>query len=443
MVSFLYLQNCKLFTLKLAYTKRFLYLFSLFIFISGGALEANFQTDPSCPDTVIDDGLGNTETITIDCNYPLENNCITLQANYTTIKQSNTYTVTSIPYAPIYPFTGLTRRLNITVDDIWGPYESFPGNFDFCFFNQFKNKFQVGSNGILSFKNNGNFCSYSLYSNDLIPNSYIHKDAIMLFQDLDPRYSRSVDKIEIGYQIMGTFPCRALVVSFANVPHYKGATDSHIDTTFQMVLYESTNVIEVYVLKKPNPNTVLPGYSFINSGRAVLGIHRNDGNAAYTPPFRNTGTWSAFNEAYRFTPNGAPVPVSFKWFKDGVLQATTQTLEVCPEENETYTVEVQYTICTGNIITVQDVVNVVLDPQTYDLTFNELPTIACGTEGLPTAAELPETSLENATGDWTMQDNMNGTYTYIFTPDNNNCYPAPFTYLVTVVNVNTTDIYYD
>ena len=62
-----------------------------------------------------------------------------------------------------------------------------------------------------------------------------------------------------------------------------------------IVLYETTNVIEVFILQKP---TCL-GW---NNGNAVLGIQNLPGTVAYTPPGRNTGNWDAFVEAWQFLP---------------------------------------------------------------------------------------------------------------------------------------------
>ena len=56
--------------------------------------------------------------------------------------------------------------------------------------------------------------------------------------------------------------------------------------TSQMVIYETTNVVEVYVLDRPS------GCCW-NDGNAVIGIQNQAGNLGYTPPGRNTGDWDA------------------------------------------------------------------------------------------------------------------------------------------------------
>ena len=44
----------------------------------------------------------------------------------------------------------------------------------------------------------------------------------------------------------------------------------------------------------------------MNSGNAVIGIQDPTSTVGFTPPNRNTGSWSASQEAWRFTPVGAP-----------------------------------------------------------------------------------------------------------------------------------------
>lgn len=114
--------------------------------------------------------------------------------------------------------------------------------------------------------------------------------------------------------------------------------------TSQIVIYETTNVVEVYVEDRPS------GCSW-NSGYAVLGIQNQTGTQGYTPPGRNTGDWSASNEAWRFTPNGAS-NVVFSWLDgDGNVIGNDPTINVCPTELvTTYTAQAVYTNCNGEEI---------------------------------------------------------------------------------------------
>lgn len=93
-------------------------------------------------------------------------------------------------------------------------------------------------------------------------------------------------------------------------------------------LYETTNAIEVYIQDKPV-------CSDWNDGNAVIGIQNADGSAGVSPPGRNTGAWSASNEAWRFTPSG-PSIVSVAWYEGSTQVSTGATYNACPTTTTTY-----------------------------------------------------------------------------------------------------------
>ncbi len=65
-----------------------------------------------------------------------------------------------------------------------------------------------------------------------------------------------------------------MVISIPNVNYYNGIGDvgcNNQSLTSQIVLYETTNVVEVYVLERPS------GCSW-NSGNAVIGIQDGTGD---------------------------------------------------------------------------------------------------------------------------------------------------------------------
>src|SRR5690606_16561698 len=114
--------------------------------------------------------------------------------------------------------------------------------------------------------------------------------------------------------------------------------------------YEFSNVIEVYMQDKPS----CPTWNF---GNATLGIQNNDGNIAFVPPGRNTSDspWTATNEAWSFSPIGAPT-YEFAWLDEsGTVIGTDPTINVCPDSNgSTYTARVIYTNCNGDVVTLTD-----------------------------------------------------------------------------------------
>ena len=68
-------------------------------------------------------------------------------------------------------------------------------------------------------------------------------------------------------------------------------------------------------------------------GVGVVGIQNNVGTQAYVPPGRNTGAWSAQNEAWRFTPNGSST-FDFQWLVEGQFLSDQEevTLSLTPAQ---------------------------------------------------------------------------------------------------------------
>ncbi len=302
----------------------------------------------------------------------------------TPIKETDNYLVSSIPYCPQAPFTTTdptwtqmvifnaggttinTTASQISADDQWARNVfTFPSDFRFCFFGQYYDKAVVGSNGVVSFNTGGTHsnpiygpaplpnyagggCAWS-YSNTIPNNGFpnIYNAIYGVYQDINVLQTPIPSTLSINYGMFGTYPCRKFVVNFTNVPLYSGSCHpANPLQTYQIVLYEISNIIEVYV---QNRNSC----SSWNSGNGLIGIQSPKPTSgalatAFTPPGRNTGTWNAVNEAWRFTPNGAPVPVTFQWLQNGlpmVPPQTSTTLVACPTATTTYTAEAKYTIC--------------------------------------------------------------------------------------------------
>ncbi|MBR1770205.1 MAG: gliding motility-associated C-terminal domain-containing protein [Bacteroidales bacterium] len=105
------------------------------------------------------------------------------------------------------------------------------------------------------------------------------------------------------FEIEGSYPCRKIKLSYYEVPLY-GAT-SQI-ATHMAVLYETTNVIEFYLLNKPSGTST-------NQSNSVLGIQNYDGQFV-CPPGRNNGVWTASHEAWRIRPTGV-LENDLVWYK--------------------------------------------------------------------------------------------------------------------------------
>lgn len=302
--------------------------------------------------------------VTMSCS----DESVMISAEYLEIGETNSgiYNVEAVEYAPPFPFTGGTQ-VSVGQDDIWSGNIDLP--FSFCYFGAIEDIANIGSNGILSFKDYGagDYSTYVLGANEQLPSSSVHNNAIMLYHDMDPRYGES----NINYQLIGEAPARTMVLSFSKVPYYNSTnTDNTATSTFQIVIYETTNVIEFYVYSKPDVNDPQYGGGFsINNGRAVLGIQNDGGTTAYTAEDRNTSIWAASKEAWRFTPAGEDV-FEFWWEdSDGVEFSRDDTVEVFPTSpDDYYTAVIEYTNCTGDVIRLEDRVNLNIEPDfTVDL----------------------------------------------------------------------------
>ncbi|MFK7782001.1 PKD domain-containing protein, partial [Psychroserpens sp.] len=295
------------------------------------------------------------DDIVIDC----ADNCTDITAEFLEIGETNTYTVTAIPFVPPFAFDGLSNSLNPNADDQWSDVESLP--FDFCFFNDIETQFQVGSNGVIRFDVDAGDTSNGWSFDESLPNNTNdtlgEANILTPTHDIDPTVGNAE---EIAWEIIGTAPNRVLAVSFFEVPMFSGACNTML-ATHMAVLYETTNVIDIYIKDKP----LCTGW---NDGNAAVGIQNDAGTTAFVPPGRNTGQWTTTDEAWRFTPAG-PSVIDFAWLDDaGAVLGTTPTLNVCPTGTTTYTARVIYTNCNGDTVEVTDDVTVSKDvPFTVDL----------------------------------------------------------------------------
>ena len=345
------------------------------------------EPGPGCPNVNATDEL-------FDCVIPDTTN---LSASFLKTGSSDTYRIESIPYAPAFPFTGLSNPISVNTDDTWSDVIDLP--FDFCFFGDVKTEIVVGSNGLISFDSSlaNDFNDWSFSTGDALPSSAQALEGnIMLAHDIDPSVSSS--NPEIAWEIIGQAPCRTFVVSYSSVAFF---SCNDLSTTFQMVLYETTNAIEFYIDNKPN------GCSW-NSDLAALGIQNDAGTTAYTPPGRNTGSWNASQEAWRFVPDGTP-NYTFSWYdSDGNFFSSSEdiTVPVPDDQDDFYTAEVVYDNCNGDQVTVTDDAIIDIEPafeiideiDDQEICTGETVTVSVDTS-IPDASDLTPSDL---TYEWTL-----------------------------------------
>jgi gliding motility-associated-like protein len=296
--------------------------------------------------------------------------CLDLSAVFTDSKDTTTYSVLPVVFAPPFPFTGGTQ-LPVTTDDVWSAPFTLP--FNFCFYGVNYPTVNVGSNGVLTFNTqvaNSN-CPWSYTQSLPDPTMPILNAIYGVYQDINPAVDTAPIVRSINYQILGVAPCRAFVVNYYNIAQFSCNLTAPLQTS-QIVLYETSNVIEVYVQDRVS----CTGW---NGGRGVLGIQNATGTVAHWPPDRNTGQWEAHNEAWRFTPDGNS-NVQFSWLKDGVFYSNQPTANVCVTATTNMTAQAVYTGCGGQVTTkTQDVllrVNEVIIPPMQNV-------VACQSYTLP------------------------------------------------------------
>jgi gliding motility-associated-like protein len=158
----------------------------------------------------------------------------------------------------------------------------------------------IGTNSAITFDitRAGSGSGYSISNTTgSIPNTAYAPNMIFgPYHDIDIDYADASTNSKIEYRIEGTAPNRRLIASYSNIPYFSCGTSMF--ATHQMVLYESTGIIEVYIKDKPVCSTW-------NSGLAILGL-QGTGSQAVTVPGYNATVWGStgMDTAFRFTPSG-------------------------------------------------------------------------------------------------------------------------------------------
>lgn len=194
-----------------------------------------------------------------------------------------------IPFAP-NPFAG--TQVSLSDDSQTG---ALPIGFSFCFFGVDYTQFYIGSNGWIAFTPQS-----TSYTSATIPSTLanVPKNCIMApWQDWHPGVGSNVGNY-IRYQTLGTAPNRKLVVSWNQIPFFSCTT---VLGTFQIVIYETTNIIETHITNKPACLTWA-------GGTATHGVHNAAGTVAFVIPGRNSTQWTVTNEGRRFSPT-----IQYEW----------------------------------------------------------------------------------------------------------------------------------
>ncbi|MBC7937355.1 MAG: gliding motility-associated C-terminal domain-containing protein [Rhizobacter sp.] len=318
----------------------------------------------------------NGTTINLSCGNP----CTAIQLQVPHLKSTSSYALTSIPFNPYqYVVTGGTEDPVLYDDDEYSALFTLP--FTFCFYDSSYTQAVIGSNGLITFDETNASCDNGFTINPPIPSAgggtqcaqlstYYPRASIMAaFSDLDPSpFPVSPTDRLIQWRVEGSAPCRRFIVSYYRVGVF-GANTCAIPnpTTFQIVMYESTGLIEVFFENKTCQSST-------TSGKAIFGLQNYNRDQAVFHPTRNATVWTAVNEGWRFIPNGgASRFVSAEILNmAGTVLATADTLttvqglldinfpNVCPGPGATqYVVRTTFGSCpTGTTMTSLDTITI-------------------------------------------------------------------------------------
>jgi uncharacterized repeat protein (TIGR01451 family) len=206
------------------------------------------------------------------------------------VKAQTNYTVYPIPYNPD-PFVSNNVAPNTQIDDSYS--SPIPIGFTFNYFGVDYTQALISTNGYISFDLN--------LANDFSPwnidapianlgGQGLTNSIFAPWQDINPANGGM-----IYYSINGTAPFRRFVVSFYQTPMFSCYS---ILFSQQIILFETTNIIETHILDKPLCSTW-------NSGYAIHGLVDASGaNTVLVPGRDYPNVWTANYDSWRFDPSG-------------------------------------------------------------------------------------------------------------------------------------------
>ncbi|RDI05847.1 hypothetical protein DEU42_115101, partial [Flavobacterium sp. AG291] len=319
--------------------------------------------------------------------------CTELSTLYFDTGGTTSYDVIQIPYNPPASFSNSISGsvpLQANQDDYWSNIINLtqPGTptFKFCFFGNVYENLLLSTNGVVTFSIAQGVTPGGLYS-PATPSTWVMNGTQIpvnpggqnapflnsifgVFQDTNPLATGTPNDMAMNYRISGTAPNRMFILNLYNLNQFS-CNNNLPPQISQMVLYETTNVIEVYIGQRT------PCMQW-NGGYGVVGVQNSTGTVAYFPPTRNVGTWSASNEGWRFKPSG-PSVVTIDWFEgptaSGTAIGTGPTINVCPDNLTTYTARASYLMCDGTNVVVTDQIDVNIGE---DLPLNVQDITLCG-----------------------------------------------------------------
>ena len=244
--------------------------------------------------------------------------CITLKGIIPDLyRLTDSYIVNSIQVGtttcfPVYSDPDIPGNpTNLVIDDRYSSVINI--GFTFPFFGSNYTSLLASTNGMISFdiSKAGAFSHYALLNSGAALSATIGTpqnlpstlyDAALImgpYHDLDPSVPAAGQRIQ--YTVNGTAPYRKWILSFFRVPLYSCTTMR--ENTHQIVLYESTGIIEIFLFSKQ----ICTAW---NQGRSIIGIQNFAKNMGLMVPGRSASDppWGSIgmNESWRFVPSAGP-----------------------------------------------------------------------------------------------------------------------------------------
>lgn len=249
---------------------------------------------------------------------PCSDPCAVIHASFPKPLKTNQYASSSVPFAPNV-FSGTPLPLG---DDQFSG--AIPIGFDFCFFENTYSQCYIADNGVLTFNAayanancNNNTQQVLPYFNSTFPDNAI----FFMYMDVDPGLGGSIQ-----YATIGVAPFRKFVVSYQNMRIF-GITCSAQTSSYQLVLYETTNVIEVHVGSK----VTCDGNALLYSNYATMGVQNAGATTAFTVPGKHASIFTMNNQAIRIAPSGPPnYFIRWKNHLSQVIATQVDSILFCP-----------------------------------------------------------------------------------------------------------------
>lgn len=218
--------------------------------------------------------------------------------------------------------------------------------FNFEYYGNVYNQCVISSNSYITFDltaaNGGS--QWSINAAAPSPGFTTNNKIMFPWQDTNPGVSGIVSSVTCGIA-----PNRRFVVTYDAVAMFSCTT---LEFTNQLVLFETSNRIEMHITSKPLCTTW-------NNGAAIQGLENATGTVGHIVPGRNWPTqWTANNDSYEFVPDGIggyvinpipfdPEPVTTNnnllWYDNqGNQLGTTNTITVSPNVATWYYCEWDY-----------------------------------------------------------------------------------------------------